>query len=169
MAVVERIGANRLSVGGYEIVGDTIRFLPKSLSDAQAIAEQIPNVHSVVPGMWRRLVLQFEGQHIEDVIVRATLLTEPKTTGNMFWPLKRGTYLSQQDQNEISQVAIIGPTVRDRLFADVVDPVGKHFHVGGFPFEVKGILAPHPRSKGESEIVSLTVAASRHRTSRRRG
>ncbi len=157
MEAVERLGANRLSIGGYEIVGNNLRFLPKTPADARAIVEQIPNVDKVVVEMRQSLALQFEGEHMEQVDVVATVLTEPRTSfDRMFWPLASGTYLDQRDQDSGVQVAVIGPTVREVLFADGVDPVGQHLHIGGVLFEVKGVFGPYPRGDGEIRFVSVT-------------
>ena len=35
-------------------------------------------------------------------------------------------------------VAVIGPAVRDQLFAAGVDPVGEHIEINGLHFVVKG-------------------------------
>ena len=157
LEAVERLGANRLSVGGISIVGNQVQFLPRTPADAQAIADEIPNVDRVIVGMRQSLALQFEGKHMEQVDVVATVLTEPMTSfDQMHWPLQSGTYLDQRDQDGGVQVAVIGPTVREVLFVDGVDPVGQHVHVGGVLFEVKGVLGPYPRGDGEIRFVSVT-------------
>ena len=157
LEAVERLGANRLSVGGISITGNQVQFLPRTPADAQAIAEQIPNVEEVIVGMRQSLSLQFEGEHMEQVDVVATVLTEPKTSfDRMYWPLESGTYLDQRDQDSGVQVAVIGPTVREALFSDGVNPVGQHLHVGGVLFEVKGVFGPYPRGDGEIRFVSVT-------------
>ena len=157
MEAVERLGANRLSIGGYEIVGNKLQFLPKTPADARAIVEQIPNVDTVTFEMRQKFAVQFEGEHLENVDVVGTSLTEPRTRfDRMFWPLESGTYLDPRDHDSGVQVAVIGPTVREALYSDGVDPVGKHVHVGGVPFEVKGVLAPFPRGDKEIRLVSLS-------------
>ena len=157
LEAVERLGANRLSIGGYEVVGNELQFLPRTPADARAIVDQIPNVDTVTFEMRQRFAVQFEGEHLENVDVVGTTLTEPRASFDMmYWPLERGTYLNQQDQDSGIQVAVIGATVREALFADGVDPVGRHVHVGGVPFEVKGVFGPYPRGDGEIRFVSVT-------------
>ncbi|MDE0421508.1 MAG: ATP-binding cassette domain-containing protein [Gammaproteobacteria bacterium] len=162
MSAVERMGANRLSVGGIDVVGNQVRFLPKTMADARAIAEEIPNVQTVIPAMRKPLDVQFEGEHMEDVDVRGTPLTEPRTADAVAWPLTSGVYLDQRDQDRGAQVAVIGPTVRKQLFAQGVDPVGQHIHVGGVPFEVKGVLATYPRNEKELRLVRVTDAGLKY-------
>ena len=162
MAAVERMGANRLSVSGISIVGNRVQFLPKTMADAGAIAEEIRNVRTVIPEMRKALTVQFEGEHMEQVDVHGTPLTEPRTPDSVSWPLESGTYLDQRDQDDGVQVAVIGPTVREQLFADGVDPVGQHVHVGGVPFEVKGVLTTYPRNEKELRAVSVTEAGLKY-------
>ena len=55
-------------------------------------------------------------------------------------------------RDEAALVAVIGPPVRDRLFAAEVDPVGEHIEINGLHFVVKGVLTRHPGLVGEGEI-----------------
>ena len=153
LAAMGRMGASQLSVGGATWVGDTVNFLPRTLADAQAIAEQVANVGSVETAMWKRLPVSGGGENIDEMIIRGKSLFEPRTTQNVPWPLERGTYLTQQDSDEVAQVAVVGPTVRNRLFAPDVDPVGELVYIDGLPFVVKGVLTPHPRREGEGEMI----------------
>ena len=50
-----------------------------------------------------------------------------------------------------AKVAVIGPTVRKRLFMPDENPVGAHVHIDGLPFVVKGVLPQLPRKEGEGE------------------
>ena len=141
-AALERMGANRLTIMDTSL----------TLADADAIAE-VANVRSVAPSMWERLPASHGGEIIDEVIVRAKSVFEPRTTQNLAWPLAEGTYLTQRDTDEVAQVAVIGPTVRKRLFAADEDALGQHVDINGTPFAVKGVLAPHPRQVGEGEMM----------------
>ncbi|MDE0189828.1 MAG: ATP-binding cassette domain-containing protein [Gammaproteobacteria bacterium] len=147
---LERMGANRLTVGALAWVGGKSERLPLTIADAEAMRE-IVNVHSVLPRMNKRLPVARGDETIDEVIVRATPNSEPKTTQNVSWPLQGGTYLSVGDRADAAQVAVIGPTVYKRLFAPEEDPLGEHILVDGLPFLVKGVLPPHPRREGEGE------------------
>ena len=152
---MEEMGANRLSVSSMAFgkPGEPARLQPLTLADADAIAERVANVSSVMPDMWERLPASRGGELIDPVIVRALSVYEPRTTQNASWPLAEGTYLSEEDRDAVAQVAVIGPTIRDRLFSPDESPLGQHVDIDGLPFVVKGALVPHPRKIGEGEMM----------------
>ena len=152
---MEEMGANRLSVSSMAFgrPGEPARQQPLTLADADAIAERVANVSSVQPDMWERLPVSRGGEVIDLMIVRALSVYEPRTYQNAPWPLAEGTYLSEDDRDTVAQVAVIGPTIRDRLFSPDESPLGQHVDIDGLPFVVKGVLAPHPRKIGEGEIM----------------
>ena len=152
---MEEMGANRLSVSSMAFgkPGEPARLQPLTLADADAIAERVANVSSVLPGMWERLPVSRGGELIDPVIVRALSVYDPHTYQNAPWPLAEGTYLSEDDRDAVAQVAVIGPTIRDRLFSPDESPLGQHVDINGLPFAVKGVLALHPRKIGEGEMM----------------
>ena len=153
-AAMDEMGANRLSISSMDLrPGKPAQQLPLTLADADAIAERVANVSSVLPGMWERLPVSRGGELIDPVIVRALSVYEPRTYQNAPWPLAEGTYLAEGDRDAVAQVAVIGPTIRDRLFPPDQSPLGQHVDIDGLPFVVKGVLAPHPRKIGEGEMM----------------
>ena len=147
---LERMGANRLTVGPLALVEGKLERLPLTIADAEAM-RNVVNIDQVLPRMNKRLPVTRGAETIDEVIVRATTNSEPKTTQNVSWPLQRGTYLSARDRADAAHVAVIGPTVYKRLFTPEEDPVGEDILVNGLPFLVKGVLPPHPRREGEGE------------------
>ena len=156
LAAVERMGANRFSVSGFQQVEipnskDSMWIaLPRTLADAQAI-RQLPNIQVVIQIMRQKLAVQVD-EHVEEIFVTGTSETVPKTSQNVSWPLKLGTFLTRQDNDESAQVAVIGPTIANALFAGVENPLGETIYVGGLPFTVKGALTAHPRPENEGEV-----------------
>ena len=146
-----KMGANRLTVGGSDFVDGKAVRLPLALADAQAMREEVANLRAVRPRMNKRLPVQRGTEVIDEVIIRATTLSEPKTFQNVSWPLVGGTYLTPRDGDDLAQVAVIGPTVRKRLFTPDENPVGALVQIDGLPFVVKGVLPQHPRMEGEGE------------------
>ena len=157
LAAVERMGANRFQVTGWQMVrgedGESGMgiLMPKTLADAQAI-RQLPNIRSVIQIMAKPLVVQVDEHVLEEILVKGTSETEPKTSQNVNWPLKLGTFLTRQDSDESAQVAVIGPTIANALFAGVENPVGEQMYIGGLPFTVKGVLTSHPRPEHAGEF-----------------
>jgi len=58
------------------------------------------------------------------------------------WEVQTGRFFNEQEIKGQAKVAVLGTTVRDELFPDGEDPMGKTIRVGGLPFEVIGILEP---------------------------
>ena len=150
---MEEMGANRLSISSMAFRPGGRTQLPLTLADADAIAERVENVSSVLPSMGEQLPVSRGGEVVDPVRVGALSVYEPRTYQNAPWPLAEGSYLSKDDRDAIAQVAVIGPTIRDRLFSPDESPLGQHVDIDGLPFVIKGVLAPHPRKIGEGEMM----------------
>ncbi|MCY4056805.1 MAG: ATP-binding cassette domain-containing protein [Gammaproteobacteria bacterium] len=158
LGVIERMGANRLSVSGYEIVGNRVLWLPRNLADAQAMEQQVANVASVLPWLEQRVLANAGSRQVDDLRVRAVNLAEAKTNDNVSWPLERGTFVSQADSDTLAQVTVIGRVLADRLFGSGADALGETIYFDGLPFEVTGVLAAHPLDPSEGYSSRLTEA-----------
>lgn len=55
--------------------------------------------------------------------------------------LAEGDFLTSQDDQALSRVAVLGADARRDLFG-ASDPLGKIVRIAGVPFEVKGVLSP---------------------------
>jgi len=62
----------------------------------------------------------------------------------------RGRYITETEYRTRAQVAFIGTDVAERLFA-LTDPVGKTFHINGYPFEVVGVAEKLGTTFGQSQ------------------
>jgi len=67
------------------------------------------------------------------------------------WPVGVGSFITQQDVESNSRIAVIGPTVVRELFGDE-DPLGQIIQVGGVPFEIVGIMAEKGTSAGGGDM-----------------
>jgi putative ABC transport system permease protein len=56
------------------------------------------------------------------------------------WEVQQGRFFTDQEVKGQAKVCVLGTTVRDELFPDGSDPVGKTIRVGALPFEVVGVL-----------------------------
>ncbi len=154
-SIMERVGANRLRVTGQEMVDESmmIRALPKTLGDARAIKFEVDNVREVLPSMRRFLTVRSGAAEVDRVLIRATDAARATTLHqNLPWSVERGRFLSPGDGAGLAQVAVIGPSLGEKLFGRGVDPVGSQMELNGLQFVVKGVLAPHPRLVGEGEF-----------------
>lgn len=64
------------------------------------------------------------------------------------WPLKYGSFFTQQDVNSASKVAVLGSVVADTLYGPDIDPTGEMIRIRNQPFKVLGVMI----SKGQSAM-----------------
>jgi len=58
------------------------------------------------------------------------------------WPMKFGSFFTQQDVAAAAKVAVLGQTVSDNLFGPDADPTGQIIRVKNQPFKVLGVMSP---------------------------
>ena len=133
---------------------------PLTLDDALAI-RALPNVEGVAP-------------YIEDKVVVRRGNIDHLTEGGgatvdfssvLGWGVSRGVMFDAEDERRVAKVAVIGETVRKRLFPDGQDPLGQDILVDKVPFQVVGVLASKGATNGEDQddrvVVPLSSAATR--------
>ena len=150
------MGAGRITVSGVaaRLIGapEDGRFEPVQKveltgGDAALIASRVDNVRTTYPLLSRYLDVRRGDRVLHNVSVIAQTETLLRTVIDMPWPLARGTGLTARDSDELRQVAVVGPGVRERLFTTVEEPIGDFVYVGGYPLEIKGVLGPNPAPK----------------------
>ncbi len=69
-----------------------------------------------------------------------------------------GRFINELDMLERRKVAVLGESVRRTLFADDVDPIGKHLNVRGIHFQVVGVISSEqPGDAGDRSNGTLMV------------
>ena len=56
------------------------------------------------------------------------------------WQIGEGRFFEESEQRSYARVCVIGTTVKNNLFAEDEDPVGKTIRIGAMPFKVVGVL-----------------------------
>ena len=113
--------------------------------DARYIADQLTNVTRASPVYDERAGIQRGHREIEAlVIAMEDVSPRAELSGQAVWPLEQGEYLALRDDIEGRRVAVIGGTVRDRLFNTGEAVLGREIVIQGENFSIKGVLAPHP-------------------------
>ncbi len=57
------------------------------------------------------------------------------------WPVKYGSFFTQQDVNSAAKVAVLGSGVSDTLFGPDTDPTGQVIRIRNQPFKVIGVMS----------------------------
>lgn len=79
--------------------------------------------------------------------------------------LAEGDFVTAQDEQALSRVAVLGADARRDLFGDS-DPLGKIIRIGGVPFQVKGVLDPRgagPTGASLDDLVFIPVTTAAKR------
>jgi putative ABC transport system permease protein len=111
------------------------------LSDARAIAEEIPGVAAVSPEV-RAAAQLIAGNRNWNAQVMGAGVDYLQIRN---WPLSSGSMFGDTEIRSAAKVAILGSTVVRELFGDG-DPVGEIIRIRNIPFVVMGVLV----SKGTS-------------------
>jgi len=111
-----------------------------TLEDAQTIAEEVSFIQAVAPELSRRYQVVAAGKNINTQVVGTT--ASYPAIRNI--EIDQGSFISDQNVNSFSKVAVLGPTARDDLFATGTNPVGQTIRINGMNFKVIGLT----KSKG---------------------
>jgi putative ABC transport system permease protein len=148
-ASIQSLGANLLTVQpsaqrSGSVQGAFGGGTSLTLEDAKAIetSAQITDVLNVSPELQRRAQVTTGSTNTNTQIVGAT----PVYTDVHKVTLTTGTFISQQNVDGISKVAVLGPQVVTDLFGEGATPIGQTVRISGQTFTIIGITI----SKGGS-------------------
>ncbi len=111
-----------------------------TMEDAKAIAEEVLSIQAVSPELSRRYQIVAKGKNTNTSVV-GTNASYPSVKNI---EIEQGSFISDQNVNSLSKVAVLGPTTRDDLFGEGVNPVGQTIRINGINFKVIGVT----QSKG---------------------
>ncbi|PSN16803.1 ABC transporter permease [filamentous cyanobacterium CCT1] len=163
-AQLETLGPNVLFVvpGSQETRQLGSLEIPRTLvlADAEAIAQQVPSVAAVAAESSGRQLVTFRNRNANVNVVGIT----PDFLTVRSFEVARGRFVSELDMTRSAQVAVIGETLRERLF-DNQPVLGQQIRVGGVTFDVVGVLEPKGSNLGldydDAVMVPLTTKESR--------
>ncbi|PYK99619.1 MAG: multidrug ABC transporter substrate-binding protein [Verrucomicrobia bacterium] len=156
---VIQVSAGSTSSRGVRQGADTAVTL--TIADAEAIAEEIPDVLAVSPEV-----------KIKTQIVTGNRNWSASVYGESAdyftirqWPVDSGTTFTEQDVRAAAKVAVLGATAAEELFGDQ-EPLGEIVRIQNAPFTVIGVLKSKGTSVSGSDnddnvIVPYTIAMKR--------
>jgi macrolide transport system ATP-binding/permease protein len=137
------------------------------LSDVQAIDKEVPNVLAAVPEQSSTATLRFgEADYSSSV-----LGTSSKFPLARQWKVERGTFFSEEDEQEYATVAVLGKTVANALFPGGQEPLGQYVLVNNLIFQVIGVMGTRgasPNGQDQDDVVLVPYATSQLRLSGQR-
>ncbi len=168
-SAISGIGTNLLFVFSGNQTEDVRNPRPLTLADAQALFDPLlaPDVEAVAPSIQGSAqITSPSGKQSNNMIIGAT----PAYFSMQNYTVTEGNVITEENELGNASVAVIGPSLADKLFGGHEGVTGSTIRINGQPFRVIGVLA----SKGGSSfgnqdsqiIVPFTTAQARllHRT-----
>lgn len=108
-----------------------------TIEDAEAVQE-IENVSIVVPARTGRVTMRFGNIDYAS----SAQGVGPGLPVVRDWPVAEGYFFTDRDMKSHAAVAVLGQTVKNILFPDGTDPIGRFVLIKNIPFEVIGVMSP---------------------------
>ena len=137
------------------------RSRPLNISDAEALADALPEVSAAAPAIRGETRMIFENRNWKTRINGTT----PAFFEIRDWSVNSGRIFSAHDEARAAPVVVIGTTVAQRLF-DGTDPIGKQVRIGNTPLTVIGVLEPKGQSangRDQDDIAFLPFQTAERR------
>ena len=159
MIDVNWMGLDIIRVGGLRSSPVTSKGV--TVEDGRAIQAEISNIRAVTPMALRHYVTIRRGAVSEEAGVWGLVdLGEESPRGPLGYRIAQGGSITQQDDDDLAQVVVIGSAARELFFAPDSDPIGELILIEDVPFRVKGVLelrtlgyVDHSRERLENMIM----------------
>lgn len=129
------------------------------ISDAEAIEKEIKGIKGVAPEISKRYQVTAKGKNTNTSVVG----TVPSYPSIRNVKMNIGSFITEQQIKNSSKVAVLGPTTRDDLFGENVNPVGSKIRINGIDFDVSGVTESKggsgPMNFDDTIYVPLTTAS----------
>jgi len=151
---LESFGPNQLTIYASEsnASGLTNEAAQLVLSDVEAIANQADSVRELAPQISSNLRLSYQERSIDTEV----LGTSPGITYVRNLQLKQGNFFTQIDEQQNTQVAVLGATVAQKLFNNQ-NPLEKTIQINGLSFQVIGVMQIKGASLGSNSDETIYI------------
>jgi putative ABC transport system permease protein len=162
---IESIGSNLvvISPGATRTAGSNVRASRGSVNtltmdDVEAIKNEVSSAKYVAATVSTQKQIVASGTNTNTSVVGTT----PSYVDIKNITLDLGTFFSDEQVNQLARVVVIGPTTRDDLFGEDVDPTGQKIRIDGNQFTVIGVTTSKggtgPNSTDDIVYIPITVA-----------
>jgi putative ABC transport system permease protein len=122
------------------------------LSDARAIARQVPSVSGVAPVLQNSFVVSYQNITTTSIIQGTT---KDFTTVRNF-AVNKGRFITALDVKDDKQIAMVGTDIAQRLFGND-NPLGKQIRINNLSFEVVGLMEEKGSSFGSNQDDAIFI------------
>lgn len=162
---IESIGSNLvvISPGATRTAGSNVRMSRGSVNtltmdDVEAIRNEVSTAKYVAATVSTQKQIVASGTNTNTSVVGTT----PSYIDIKNITLDLGTFFSDEQVTQLARVVVIGPTTRDDLFGEDVDPTGQKIRIDGNQFTVIGVTTSKggtgPSSSDDIVYIPITVA-----------
>lgn len=123
-----------------------------SVADMEALAE-LPQISCVLPSLSGNKVVRFGNEDTQTRIKgsRAAM------SRMLSWPVVKGSFFTEEDDEHMATVAVLGQRLVQNLMPDVSNPIGETILIGNVPFQVIGVLASKGAVTGDQSDDDLVI------------
>ena len=131
-----------------------------TMNDETALASSLTNAKAVAPELSRRYQVTAKGTNTNTNVLGTN--SNYPTVRNL--SIDTGSFITDQQVQNLSKVAVLGPTTRDDLFGVGADAVGQTIRINSINFTVVGVA----KSKGGSgffnqdDIIFIPISVAQH-------
>jgi putative ABC transport system permease protein len=140
---IESLGSNLIMImpgfqrgAGFQVSSGRGSAQTLTSEDADAIRQEIASIKAVAPEFDGRYQITAKGTNTNTQIIGATAVY----AGVRNIEIDQGAFISDQNVQNSSKVAVLGPTTRDDLFGENSNPIGQTIRIRGMEFKIIGIL-----------------------------
>lgn len=130
------------------------------LSDAEAIASQVPSVKAVAPQITGMQRITYGNTNQSTTVVGVT----PEFLTVRSFDVAQGRFITELDLRRNEQVVALGADVAETLFGNR-DPIGQQIRIKNVSFSVIGVMQPKGSTFGQNQddvvLIPLTTMANR--------
>jgi len=139
----ESLGANMLTISpgvmsfrGVSFGGASAASLTND--DVEAIASLASSISAIAPEYSSRgQQVAYSGENYQTTVLGVT----PAYLTVANWQIERGRFIESLDLTNRAKVVVLGSTVVEEIFGDLVDPLGKTVKINRQNYQVVGIMA----------------------------
>lgn len=164
---IQSAGANLISVlpGAQRGIGASVsagRGSSQTLTqaDADAIKSASPEIKNVASELSRRYQVTAAGKNT-NTSVDGTVSSYPDVKNVQ---IDTGSFITDDHLNSNARVAVLGPTTRDDLFGEGVDPIGQTVRINNIQFKVIGVTVAKGGTgfNNSDDIVYVPITTAQH-------
>jgi len=116
-----------------------------TIEDAEEIKKEISNISGVAPVIQRNYQVVAQNKNTRTQIIGTTAAYSQVRNVQ----IELGSFFSEQNDTNLTKVVVLGPLVRDDLFGEVANPIGKYIRIQGMNFKVIGVT----KAKGGFSVI----------------